>query len=68
MWIVRFFFFCFGSWVHDKYILIEEGVWSFFAFGLLKRSYHFFFFVCFKLKVVSFFKGFVKEKQKETKT
>jgi hypothetical protein len=54
--------------VHGKHILNEEGGWSFFAFNLLKGPYHFFFFVCFKLKVMSFFKGFVKEKQKEIKT
>jgi hypothetical protein len=62
------FLFCFGSWVHGKHILNEEGGWSFFAFNLLKGPYHFFFFVCFKLKVMSFFKGFVKEKKKEIKT
>ncbi len=54
--------------MHGKHILNEEGGWSFFSFNLLKGPYHFFFFVCFKLKVMFFFKGFVKEKQKEIKT
>ncbi len=54
--------------MHGKHILNKEGVWSFFAFGLLKGSIHFLFFVCFKLKVMFFLKAFVKEKPKETKT